>query len=132
MPFLSNDEINQKAGSNYSDEFLNMMRQWYAPDKHIVRDTEQLLLQDISSKNVRFIMFEYVGRYLSLQGKSLLEVGCGTGQNIEFWHKAGVHDITSLDIDKFAVTLTKRRCLDLGITPVEVFHGDFLTHGFNQ
>lgn len=54
------------------------------------------------------ILSEFVNS-LNLDGKSVLEIGCGTGFYIDFWKKRGVKHLTGVDIVSRSVkTLAKR------------------------
>lgn len=132
MTGLSNNEINRLARTSYSDEFINMMRKWYNPDLLKGQDIEQLLIKNICPDNLHGIMYEYVSQCIQVEGSSILEVGCGTGQNIESWHRAGASKLTTLDIDEYPVELTKLRCKELGIKNVEILHEDFIKYMFKE
>jgi len=132
MSRLSNEELNKLARTQYSDEFLNMMRKWYNPDLLKGKDLEQLLIKNISPDNEHGIMYEYISRYIPIEGKSILEIGCGTGQNIETWYRAGAGKLTTLDIEENPVALTKQRCKELKIDNVEIIHADFLKQEFEE
>jgi 2-polyprenyl-3-methyl-5-hydroxy-6-metoxy-1,4-benzoquinol methylase len=52
------------------------------------------------------------------QGKSLLEVGCGTGADLD-WARARGWDVHGLELDKSAVEIAKRRGLDVQCSTFE-------------
>lgn len=132
MPQMSNEEINRLAGANYSDDFINMLRKWYDPEMHKSSDTEKLIIENIKPDNLHGILYSYIEKYIQVEGSSVLEVGCGSGQNVEAWYRAGASKITTLDIDEFPVALTKKRCKEFGATNVEISQSDFLQQEFNE
>ena len=129
---LSNAEINKVAHTSYSDEFLDMMRKWYDPDLHKGKDLEQLLLHNVRPDNLHGVMYQHILNHTKVEGRSVLEVGCGSGQNVESWYRAGAAKITTLDIDEFPVEITKQRCKDLGIDNTTIIHADFISHEFDE
>jgi len=129
---MTNEEINRLANADYSDEFINMLRKWYDPEMHKNRDTEKLIVENIKSDNVHGVMYSYIKKHIKVEGSSVLEVGCGSGQNVEAWYRAGASKITTLDIDEFPVVLTKRRCKDLGVENIDVVQSDFLEQVFDE
>ena len=132
MARLTNKELNSLANTKYSDEFLNMMRKWYKPGLLKGKDLEDLLIKNISPDNVHGIMYEYISRYIPINGKSILEIGCGSGQNIETWFRAGAGKLTALDIDETPVVITKQRCKELQIKNVNIIQADFLSYEFDE
>ncbi|NOY16393.1 MAG: methyltransferase domain-containing protein [Gammaproteobacteria bacterium] len=129
---IPNEEINRLANANYSNDFIDMLRKWYDPEIHKNRDTNRLIIENIRPDNVHGVMYNYIMKHINVEGRSVLEVGCGSGQNVEAWHRAGAGKITTLDIDEFPVVLTKQRCVDLGIDNVDVMQSDFLEQEFDE
>ena len=72
--------------------------------------TTHLLLQDILT--------------IDLNGKRVLDVGCGTGVLSIASYKEGAESITALDIDEWSVESTKKNALLNRIKGITLIHGD--------
>jgi 2-polyprenyl-3-methyl-5-hydroxy-6-metoxy-1,4-benzoquinol methylase len=58
-----------------------------------------------------------------LEGRTLLDIGCGAGASTLFWARAGA-TVTAVDTSQVAITALQQRCAQLGLTNVTAVVGD--------
>ncbi len=61
-----------------------------------------------------------------VQGKRLLDLGCGAGASSLFWARAGAQ-VTAVDTSPVAIEALRRRCADLGVHTLTPVVADALT-----
>jgi 2-polyprenyl-3-methyl-5-hydroxy-6-metoxy-1,4-benzoquinol methylase len=52
-----------------------------------------------------------------LEGRTLLDIGCGTGDTALYWAKAGAN-VTAVDASTVGIEVLRQRCEQLGITTI--------------
>lgn len=63
---------------------------------------------------LRFLKFLKKDQKYKLDGKNILDLGCGTGRNANYLAEEG-NNVIGIEISKTAITLAKERATDLGV-----------------
>ena len=121
---LSNDEINNIVSGKYSDELIDKLRKWYT------HEGVNQVIKNLSPQNLRSVMpVSFVQKYIDINDKEVLEIGCGTGQNMVCYSAAGAKHVYGIDIDPNAVEISRLRCKEESIE-FSVMVGDCLKENF--
>lgn len=74
------------------------------------------------------LTFEAIG---DLEGKTVLDVGCGSGRQLIYAVETGARKATGIDFSKDMLELAKQYAHEIGISgKIELFEGDFLEYPF--
>lgn len=75
------------------------------------RETSKIIkLRNFNNWVKSVLMDLYVGR---MNGKSLLDLGCGKGGDLNKWHKAGLRQVVGIDIAEMSIEDAKKRYADM-------------------
>jgi len=98
----------------YSEDFKNhilqMLKGWEGRADHEQWFQMAMTRVDFQRRN----LLPTINRYLTLQGKEVLEIGCGTGPSSVVMAEQGAR-VTALDIDPQMVEATRLRARDHGL-----------------
>lgn len=70
--------------------------------------------EDPQSDTLRFLKFLKKDQKYKVEGKSVLDLGCGTGRNANYLADVG-NNVIGIEISKTALSLAKLRAKDLGV-----------------
>ena len=62
----------------------------------------------------------------------ILDLACGAGRHLIALHRAGLTHLTGLDLSRDLLDLARQRLHDLGITEVQLIHGDMRAIGIRD
>jgi len=127
---LTNDQIREKVGKPYSDELIDLLREWYAPYPGRP-PTDKLIIENLSPSSGKVALFQIINSYVNIKGKSFMEVGFGSGVTMACAGEFGARKITGIEIKPDLFRMAFLRCHDVGITPI-LLEGDVYNYNFNQ
>jgi len=112
----------------FSDDLLRMLLNWYR-QKY---DKTNNAYNNLISRKLRYDMpVSFIANEMDLKDKSLLDVGCGTGQNMPAFAEAGMDMFFGIDVNPFAIEIAKERMRCEGLK-CRLFADDFLDYDFEE
>jgi SAM-dependent methyltransferase len=104
-------------------------RQWYNDNatgytKH-VRDPDDSIYHSLYEKPAMYALLP------DLKGKSVISLGCGSGEDCNYLSKRGASRVTGIDLSEGMIEIAKASYPDFDLRVMDMEHLDFLDNSFD-